>query len=45
MELSIFVMYSPDRLAQLSQMVRINSRMDGWKDADKILLVDGESNI
>lgn len=45
MDLSIFVMYSPDRLDQLAQMVRINSRMEGWDECDKILLVDGEPNL
>lgn len=44
MNLSIFIMYSPDRKEQLEQMIRLNSRLEGWSDCQKIILVDGEPN-
>lgn len=45
MNLTIFIMYSPDRKDQLEQMIRLNSRMSGWDDAQKLLLVDGTANV
>lgn len=43
--ITIFVMYSPDRVLQFEQMNRINSRMNGWSSAEKLLLVDWKDGV
>jgi hypothetical protein len=43
--ISIFVMYSADRLPQLKTMMQCLEAMEGFADCQKILVVDGQTNI
>ena len=43
--ISIFVMYSADRLPQLKTTIRCLEAMDGYQDCQKILVADETTNI
>ncbi len=42
--LSIFILYSPDRKKQLETTVSCLEDMEGYKDCQKILCIDGDDN-
>lgn len=42
--LTIFILYSPDRLNELVHTIYSLQEMDGYKDCQKILCVDGQTN-
>lgn len=43
--MTIFIIYSPDRLKQLEQSIECLKRLSGYADCEKILCVDGRANV